>query len=74
MCSVDFTFEGTYIMKKQTALTEKEMNDLHALCLKFINDQKIDCAETIHQTDWVIENAYGFIEDICEIVGYAENE
>ena len=61
-------------MKKQTALTEKEMNDLHALCLKFINDQKIDCAETIHQTDWVIENAYEFIEDICEIVGYAENE
>lgn len=61
-------------MKKQTALTEKEMNNLHALCLKFINEQKIVCAETIHQTDWVIENAYEFIEDICEIVGYAENE
>lgn len=63
-----------YNMKKQKALTEKEMNDLHALCLKFINDQKITCAETVFQSDHVIENAYGFIEDICEIVGYAENE
>lgn len=61
-------------MKKQTALTEKEMNELHALCLKFINDQKIDCAETVFQSDRVIENAYKFIREICEIVGYAENE
>ena len=59
-------------MIKQKALTEKEMNDLHALCLKFINDQKIDCAETVFQSDRVIENAYEFIREICDIVGYAE--
>lgn len=61
-------------MKKQKALTEKEMNELHALCLKFINDQKITCAETVFQSDRVIENAYEFIRKICDIVGYAENE
>lgn len=59
-------------MSKQKALTEKEMNELHALCLKFINDQKIDCAETVFQSDHVIENAYEFIREICDIVGYAE--
>ena len=61
-----------YFMKKQTALTKKEMNDLHALCLKFINDQKIACAETVFQSDHVIVAAYEFIREICDIVGYAE--
>ena len=46
--------------------------DLVALCIKFINDNKISCPETIHQTDWVIENAYEFIEKICDLVGYYE--
>ena len=59
-------------MTKQKALTEKELNELHALCLKFINDQKIDCAETVFQSDRVIENVYEFIYEICDIVGYAE--
>ena len=59
-------------MTKQKALTEKEMNELHALCLKFINEQKITCAETVCQCDHVIVNAYDFIAEICEIVGYAE--
>ena len=47
---------------------------LFELCKKFIEDQNIGCAETIYQTDWVIENAYEFIEDICNIVGYVEEE
>lgn len=59
-------------MTKQKALTEKEINELHALCLKFINDQEITCPETIFQSDHVIENAYEFIHKICDIVGYAE--
>jgi len=45
-----------------------------AIIEKFIKDNEINCAETIHQTDWVITNAYGFIEELCEVVGYAENE
>lgn len=36
----------------------------------FIKKQEITCAETIWQTDWVIENAYKLIEDLCEVVGY----
>lgn len=47
---------------------------LFELCKKFIEDQSISCAETIYQTDWVIENAYEFIEDICDIVGYDNSE
>lgn len=47
---------------------------LHAVCQDFINKNKIDCEEVIYQTDWVIENAYKLIEDICEIVGYYEEE
>lgn len=36
----------------------------------FIDKQDITCAETIYQTDWVIENAYEFIERLCNVVGY----
>lgn len=45
---------------------------LWKLCEKFIEDNDILCPETIYQTDWVIENAYKFIEKICDIVGYVE--
>lgn len=47
---------------------------LWRLCQKFIIEQGISCPETISQTDSVIENAYDFIEDICDIVGYLEND
>jgi hypothetical protein len=40
------------------------------LCNKFIKDNKITCAESVYQTDRVIENAYEFIKQICEIAGY----
>ena len=48
----------------------KEMTALWNKCLEFVESQRISCAETIHQTDRVIENAYEFIEDVCDIVGY----
>jgi hypothetical protein len=47
---------------------------LLALCRKFIKDQRITCPETIAQTDRVIVNAYDFIEGICDIVGYHEDD
>jgi hypothetical protein len=50
------------------------MDDLESFCRKFIEDNGITCPETIGQCDWVIENAYDFIEGICERVGYAEIE
>ncbi|WP_316207356.1 hypothetical protein [Bradyrhizobium sp. SZCCHNR3118] len=43
-------------------------------CKAFIKEQRITCPETIGQCDWVILNAYAFIEGVCDIVGYAETE
>lgn len=37
---------------------------------KFIREQRIGCADTVYQCDWVIENAYEFIQEVCEAVGY----
>jgi hypothetical protein len=48
--------------------------DLLALCKKFIADNEIGCAEKVYQSDRVIENAYQFIEQVCETVGYHEDE
>lgn len=36
----------------------------------FIKEQRIYGPETIGQSDRVIENAYDFIEDLCDVVGY----
>lgn len=36
----------------------------------FASEQEITCAETIHQSDRVIENAYEFIEKLCDEAGY----
>ena len=44
------------------------------VCEKFIKDQDIMCPETIQQSDRVIENALEFIERICSVVGYCQDE
>lgn len=41
---------------------------------QFMNAQKITCEETIYQSDRVIENAYDFIAELCEIVGYPDED
>jgi hypothetical protein len=46
------------------------MSDLEQFCREFIQAQRISCAEAVYQTDRVIENAYEFIEGICDRVGY----
>jgi hypothetical protein len=43
---------------------------LWELCERFIEEQDITSGECIYQSDRVIENAYEFIEDVCEIAGY----
>ena len=50
----------------------KEMAVLWNICAKFVEDNKISCEETIAQT--IIENAYKLLKDICDEVGYCENE
>jgi hypothetical protein len=47
---------------------------LFTLCQKFIKDNRISCEEAVYQTDKVIENAYGFIEQVCNLVGYQPEE
>lgn len=51
---------------------DEKKEKLFDFCQTFVNDMDIYCSETIYQTDRVIENAYEFIEGICDIVGYAE--
>lgn len=52
----------------------RKLAKLKALVQNFVEKQEIYCAETISQTDRVIENAYEFIIDLVEIVGYKEEE
>lgn len=54
------------------ALAKKDA--LYSLCEKFIEDNGITCSETIYQTDWVIQNAYSLIQDICDTIGYSKAE
>lgn len=48
----------------------KEMAALWNLCADFIEQNNIHCAESVYQSDHVIENACEFIELICKEVGY----
>lgn len=60
-----------------TEATEPSQEDLLRLwshVQKFVEAQRIWCAETVYQSDRVIVNAYEFIHDACEIVGYFERE
>ena len=43
---------------------------LRAVCEAFVQDHSIHCAETIYQTDGVIQAAPEFIEAVCDVVGY----
>lgn len=47
---------------------------LEKIVKDFIEEQEITCPECIYQTDGVIENAYEFIEKLCDVVGYHEEE
>lgn len=50
----------------------RNLAKIKAIIQNFIEENRISCAETIYQTDRVIENAYEFIESLTEIVGYYE--
>lgn len=46
---------------------------LFNLCETFVRDNEITCPEAIYQMDHVISNAHEFIEEVCNIVGYASH-
>lgn len=50
----------------------KELQSLKDHCAQFVKNQEIYAAECVYQSDRVIQNAYEFIEGVCEIVGYCE--
>ena len=54
--------------------TTEQLLALWQTCRAFVSAQRIYCAETIAQTDRVIENAYEFIEQVCDIVGYEASD
>lgn len=61
--------------RKDSGIEEfRQMAKLKAIVQNFVIAQNIYCAETIYQTDRVIENAYEFIEDLVEIVGYLPDD
>lgn len=41
---------------------------------QFIADQEISHPEDIYQSDRVIINAYEFIEELCNVVGYLKDD
>jgi hypothetical protein len=53
---------------KQAQAKAERCKSLFERVVRFMIDNKVDCVETIHQCDWVIENAYGFIEDLFNII------
>jgi hypothetical protein len=48
--------------------------ELYDLCKDFIRDNKITCEETIYQSHRIEANALELIEQICELLGFHEEE
>lgn len=49
---------------------EEQKAALWDIVTNYIDEHKISCGEAIAQNDDVITNAYTFIYDLCEVVGY----
>lgn len=64
-----------YIAMDHIMTTHAEKGEqLLDIVQQFICEQRIYCAETIHQTDRVIEHAYYLIQQLCDVVGYLEED
>ena len=59
-----------HLVGKEGVMTPEEK--VYQIVKKFVADQRIYCSETVYQSDRVIENAYQFIEELCEVVGYRD--
>lgn len=54
--------------------TNEQLLKLWEVVQSFVEEQEIRSAESIYQCDRVMENAYEFIEECCDVVGYHEDE
>ena len=64
-------------MTQQTTISEEVIAEalaLRTIVKKFIKDNKIRCAESVYQKDCVVENSLEFIDSLCEVVGYYEDD
>ncbi len=48
--------------------------EIFDLCKDFIKENQITCSETIYQSDKIEANALELIEQICDLIGYYEDE
>ena len=48
--------------------------ELFDLCKEFIKENEITCSESIYQSDKIEANALDLVEQICELIGYYEEE
>lgn len=53
-------------------MADDPRNILWDLCKKFVEDNGIFHPEQVYQSDRIIERSYRFVEEICNVVGYAE--
>ena len=60
-------------MDDQGVLAVKK-DQLWVLAERFIDTNTIGSEECVYQNDHVIESAYDFIAEICDIVGYKPYE
>lgn len=47
---------------------------LHDIVSQFVKQHNITCAESIYQKDSIAENSLYLIEQLIEVVGYADSE
>jgi len=60
--------------KREDMSNAQIRKELFRLCEQFIIENEISYPEAIYQRDSVIGNAYEFLEEMCNIVGYASIE
>lgn len=80
MCSLEATVKSKILKQCVEEIKEylnsfdkdSSMVDLYNHCTSFIDQNDIGHPESIYQNDKVIEDAYSFIEGICDIVGYKD--
>jgi hypothetical protein len=55
-------------VEQKTTRDEDVQDRLFDRVMQWTHDNRITCEETIHQCDWVIQDAYEFMEDLFKIV------
>jgi len=70
----DGTLLRTHAETLAANVAENEEKLARLTIKRFLETHNVTCAETIYQTDKVIENATGLIEDLADIVGYPKDK